>query len=283
MREYDASLPQRGDLEKLVRMFAEDRGIDLGPYRRTYLERRLASRMRSLGLITYRQYADRLTRDPDEFAQFMQVLTINVTEFFRDAEMWDVLRAEVIPAILASKHQRHGRIIRVWSAGCATGEEAYSLAMTILDVLGDAAANHTLSVHATDLDGGALEVAEAGVYKADRLARVPTAYLERYFEPPTDDSASRRVCADVRRLVRFQTFSLFDRPPMKLLDLIMCRNVFIYLNREEQKQVLDGFWGATMDGGYLVLGRSEKLSVGAVARFESVNSRERIFRKPVRT
>jgi len=281
--EPDRSAPQRGDLEKLIRMFADDRGVDLGHYRRSYLERRLGSRLRSLGLATYRQYAERLERDPDEYAQFMQVLTINFTDFFRDPDMWDVLRTEVIPAIIAEKNQRHGRVIRVWSAGCATGEEAYSLAMSFLDVLGEDAERYTLSVHGTDLDPDALEVAERGVYGEERIAHVAPRYLERFFEPPSGDGASRRVNADVRRLVRFRSFSLFDTPPMKLVDLVMCRNVFIYLNREEQTKVLDAFWGATMSGGYLVLGRSEKLSAGVVARFEPVNSKERIFQKPART
>lgn len=282
MTEFDPGSPQRGDLNKLIHKIADARGFDLGHYRRGYIERRLASRMRALGLITYHQYGDRLDSDPEEFAHFLQALTIGVTEFFRDPEMWDELRNVVIPSILAEKSRRNGNVLRVWSAGCATGEEAYSLAMAFLEAMGDDAGRLTLSIHGTDLDVDALEVAEDAFYAPERLVHVPADYLERYFEPAAAEGQGRRVKSGIRRLVRFQPFSLFDSSPMRLVDLIMCRNVFIYLDRTEQVRVLDEFWGATMKGGYLILGRSEKLSSGDSARYEPVNSRERIFRKPVR-
>ena len=282
MTESDPASPQRGDLNRLIRRVAEGHDFDLAHYRRSYIERRLSARMRALGLITYHQYGDRLEHEPEEFARFIQVLTIGVTEFFRDTEMWDALRDDIIPSILAEKARRHGTTIRVWSAGCATGEEAYSLAIAFLDVMGAGEPRFSLSVHGTDLDVDALAVAERGFYPTERLAHVPADYLERYFEPLAEDGSGRRVSQRVRRLVRFQSFSLFNSSPMRLVDLVMCRNVFIYLDRLEQARVLDEFWGATMRGGYLVLGRNEKLAGGDVARFESVNSKERIFRKPVR-
>jgi chemotaxis methyl-accepting protein methylase len=278
----DSESPARGSLDKLIRKIAEDRGFDLGHYRRSYLERRLAARMRVLGLATYRQYADRLDRDPNEYRAFMQTLTINVTDFFRDEEMWDELRASVIPHLVEEKKRRHGRTIRIWSAGCATGEEPYSLGMTMLESLGADAAQFSISISGTDLDAEALAVASRGCYSEEKLAHVRPAWRERYFEPAADGSGWC-VRQSVRRLVRFSSYSLFEKAPMKLVDIVMCRNVFIYLNRAEQSQVLDGFWGALAGGGYLVLGRSEKLSAGEVAKFESVNVKERIYRKPART
>ncbi len=270
----------RGNLDRLVRTIAEHHGLDLSSYRQAYIERRLAARLRVLGLSTYRQYAERLSSDAEEYARFIQTLTINVTEFFRDTGMWEALRSEVIPTLLAEKAAHHGHTIRIWSAGCATGEEPYSLAMTFLDLLGDDAEQFTLSITGSDIDPDSLAVADAGYYPPSSLAAMPPDYLERFFVSNAEDGPGMRIRPEVRRLIRFNSFSLFDSSPMKLVDLVMCRNVFIYFNRDEQSRVLDQFWKATARGGFLVLGRTEKLSVEAADRLEQVNGRERIYRKP---
>jgi chemotaxis methyl-accepting protein methylase len=274
--------PQRGNLDKLVRKVAEERGIDLAQYRRSYVERRIAARLRALGLVTYRQYADRLDRDPDEYGRFLQVLTINVTDFFRDPEMWDVLRESVVPQLAQAKKRRRGTTLRVWSAGCATGEEAYSLAMTLVDGLGDERDRFTISIQATDIDPETLEAARRGTYAAEKVEHIPLRLRERFTAPgPNNEPSDFQISPDIRRLVHFQAFSLFDSPPMKLVDLVMCRNVFIYFDRAQQARILDGFWSAMSPGAYLVLGRSEKLTVDAYARFETIDSRERIYQKMV--
>ena len=272
----------RGNLEKLMRKIAEHSGLDLTSYRRPYLERRLAARMRVLGLITYRQYAECLESDPDEHARFIQTLTINVTDFFRDEAMWTALRTKVIPTIIDEKLRHHGHTIRIWSAGCATGEEPYSLAMAFLECLGDDAGKFSLSITGTDIDPDALAVASAGLYAPNTLTAVPADYRERYFVSKPEDGPGMRVRPEVRRLVRFNAFSLFDSSPMKLVDLVMCRNVFIYFNRDEQAKALDKFWKSMSRGGFLVLGRTEKLSVVAAEQLEQIDSRERIYRKPRR-
>jgi len=267
-----------GDLDRLVRRLCEERGLDLGHYRPSYLERRIAVRLRALGLSTYREYVEALDRDRAEYPRLLHALTINVTEFFRDAEMWELLRSQVIPALLEGKRQRRGRAIRVWSAGCASGEEAYSLVMAFLEAMGEDRDRFSLSVHATDVDSEVLEAGKAGVYPTSKLEQIPADLRLRYTLPPTPDSPETfSIAPEVHRLVHFERFSLFDSPPMNLVDMIVCRNVLIYFTRAEQTHVISGLHGALAKDGYLVLGRSEKLPVESYSRFAVVDSKERIY------
>ncbi len=280
MIEAEPAHASRGSIDRLIAKINETRGIDLSQYRIAYVERRLAARMRTLDVRTYRQYADLLESDPDEFAKMLDTLTINVTDFFRDGVMWESLRNNVLPSLVEAKRAGRNRTIRLWSAGCATGEEAYSLAMMMLDHLGPEASRYLISVLATDLDPIALKKAEAGVYHVDRLKRISPSYQVRFTRSVSDTQFEIRP--EVKRMVRFRRMSLFDPTPVRVIDLILCRNVFIYFDREQQARVLDNFWDSLSRGGYLVLGRSEKLSPDMSARLESVDGKERIYRKPAR-
>lgn len=270
----------RGSIEKLIREINAERGVDLGQYRRAYLERRLAARMRVLELHTYRKYADLLRSDPDEFERLVDTLTINVTEFFRDRVVWDSLRANVFRQMIDSKLTGRSRTIRIWSAGCATGEEPYSLAMMLMDMLGEDAKKLLLTISATDLDPDALAAAERGVYESAKLKRIPPGYQVRFTR--AIDREHFEVAPVIRDSVRFSKFNLFDPAPMRVVDLIVCRNVFIYFNREQQARVLGNFYESLARGGYLVLGRSEKLSPEAADMLEPIDGKERIYRKPAR-
>jgi chemotaxis protein methyltransferase CheR len=267
-------------MDKLIAKIGEVRGIDLGNYRRAYVERRIAARLRTVGLHSYRQYADLLDADPAEYEELIATLTINVTEFFRDKPVWDELRRQVFTEMIARKKAGRSRTIRIWSAGCATGEEPYSIAMMLLDVLGDDASRFLFSVTASDLDPDALAFAERGVYDRARLRHISPGYQVRFTRPA--DTGRFEVVPEVRRYVRFQQLSLFEPASFRVMDLIMCRNVFIYFDRDQQARVLENFWQSLTRGGYLVLGRSEKLSPGLTDRFEHVIGRERIYRKPLR-
>lgn len=270
----------RGNIEKLIRKIDEARGIDLGLYRRAYLERRIAARLRTLDLHSYRQYADALDADPAEYERLLDALTINVTEFFRDKVVWDSIQRNLLKPMLHDKLVGRSRTIRAWSAGCATGEEPYSIAMALLDLLGNDPSRFLVSVLATDLDAEALARAERGVYENEKLRRIPPSYQVRFTK--MHDKQHFEVTPEVKRLVRFQRFSLFDEPPMRVVDLVMCRNVFIYFDRDQQAKVLKHFWHSLSRGGYLVLGRSEKLSPEAMQLFEPIDGKERIYRKPAR-
>lgn len=273
----EAGQVYRGNLDKLITKVAEERGFDLGQYRRQYLERRIAARLRNLDLHSYRQYSEYLDGHEGEYAKLLDALTINVTDFYRDSMVFDIFREQIVPDMLAEKSRSRHRMIRAWSAGCATGEETYSIAMSFLDGMQAQRDTFLLSVLGTDLDEHALEVARTATYSADKLSHIPQEHQVRYIETHGDTFEIR---PEVRRHVKFRPLNLFTDKPISVVDVIFCRNVFIYFSREQQEAVLDRFWSALARGGYLVLGRSEKLSKNAAKRLELVNGRERIYRKP---
>jgi chemotaxis methyl-accepting protein methylase len=273
----DSDAVYRGDLSRLEHTIREARGLDLHQYRRAYVERRLAARMRMLNLHTYRQYERFLDEHPEEYTKLLDTLTINVTDFFRDATVYDVLRKEVIPDLIKAKVATRQRSIRVWSAGCATGEEAYSLTMAFLSALGSRADEFLLTVFGTDIDPKALQVARAATYDVAQLPHIPTGEQLAFIEK---DAQNFRIRPEVTRHVKFRPLNLFEDEPINVVDVILCRNVFIYFTREQQTKVLERFWSALHRGGYLVLGRSEKMAPVIAGRFELVSGRERVYRKP---
>ncbi|GAB4281414.1 MAG: protein-glutamate O-methyltransferase [Coriobacteriia bacterium] len=266
-----------GNIDRLLRKIGEERGLDLGQYRRSYVERRIATRMRAVGCRTYMRYARYLDEHPEEWHKLLDTLTINVTEFFRDPEVYEEFARTVVPSLLAEKERRRQRMVRVWSAGCATGQEPYSIAMSVLWAMKGWREHFYLNVLATDLDPEALRKAKEAHYPREQLASIPPKYRTRFVEPTADGFRLTREVTDV---VRFRQLNLFEDDPIHVVDVIFCRNVFIYFTREQQMRVLEKFWSSLHRGGYLVLGRSEKLSGETAQRLELVNARLRIYRKP---
>jgi chemotaxis methyl-accepting protein methylase len=233
--------------------------------------------MRVLNLHTYRQYERYLDNHPEEYAKLLDTLTINVTDFFRDPTVYDILRRQVIPDLVRAKVAARQRSIRVWSAGCATGEEAYSLTMSFLAALGSRADEFLLAVFGTDIDEKALKVARAATYDIAKLPHIPVSEQIAFVEKT---GQTFRIKPEVTRHVKFRSLNLFEDEPINVVDVILCRNVFIYFTREQQAKTLERFWSALHRGGYLVLGRSEKMAPAIVGRFELVSGRERVYRKP---
>jgi chemotaxis protein methyltransferase CheR len=266
----------RGDIERLMAKVADQRGLDLTQYRTAYVERRIAARLRALNLHTYRQYSRLLDSSPEEFAKLLDALTINVTDFFRDPPVYALFRSKIVPEIIARKKRTRHRMIRVWSAGCATGEEPYSIAMSFLSELGPHADGFMLNVIATDLDPNALAYGVKAEYdvaklkhisKPDQLAFVDLQGEKFHIKP------------EVKRHVKFRSLNLFTDEPVHVVDVLFCRNVFIYFTREQQARVLDIFADSIARDGYMVLGRSEKLAASVAGSFELVSGRDRIYRK----
>jgi chemotaxis methyl-accepting protein methylase len=266
----------RGSIAPLVAQIEQERGVDLSQYRTSYAERRLGTRLRALGLTTYREYSDYLTSHETEYARLLDALTVNVTDFFRDPPVWDIIREDVIPRILAAKAASGHHAVRAWSAGCATGEEPYSIAMAFLASKGPKPEKLLLSVAATDLDPLALRTAQIAQYDIAKIDHIPSADRSRFV---TVEDKHFRVSPEVTERVRFKTLDLFTDDPPLSIDLILCRNVFIYFTREQQDRVVGVFHRALAKGGYLVLGRTEKMSAEAQKSFEPVSGRERIYRK----
>ncbi|HEX9093400.1 MAG TPA: protein-glutamate O-methyltransferase CheR [Coriobacteriia bacterium] len=270
----------RGDMGKLLAKVVAEQGLDLTQYRLPYVERRVAARLRVLGLHTYRQYARHLDLHPEEYAKLLDTLTINVTDFFRDPTVYKLFRSRIVPAIIKEKTRTRHRMVRVWSAGCATGEEPYSLAMSFLSEFGEKRSAFMLTVIATDLDPEALRVAQAAEYDVAKLTHIPRADQQRFVTVRGDRF---RINPEVTRLVKFRPLNLFIDEPIHMVDVIFCRNVFIYFTREQQAKVLETFARSLARGGYLVLGRSEKMAAAVSDEFELVDGRERIYRKRAAT
>lgn len=269
----------RGNLHRLLIKVREERGLDLAQYRESYVARRVAVRLNALGLHTYQQYASHLDQNPEEYARLLDTLTINVTQFFRDPTVYALFRDHVIPELLATKKARKQRLVRLWSAGCATGEEPYSLAMSMLDgILRTHSHDAMLSVVGTDIDRKALAVAKAGEYPLRVLNQISNADRHRYVDVAGDVF---RMKPEIMKVTRFQYLNLFEDAPINGVDVIFCRNVFIYFNHHDQSRLIEAFWEALTRGGYLVLGRSERLSPRLAQRFELISGRERVYRKPI--
>jgi two-component system CheB/CheR fusion protein len=263
--------------DALLDFLRRSRGFDFTGYKRTSLERRLRRRMDSIGCKSYGDYLDYLEVHPDEYGQLFDMLLINVTEFFRDPPAWEHLREEIVPALLASKPPEDE--VRVWSAGCASGQEAYSAAMLLVERLGADTYLDRVKIYATDVDEEALTAARLASYSAKEIASVPEALRERYFEPADRRFAFRK---DLRRNVIFGRNNLVTDAPISRLDLLICRNTLMYFNAETQSRVLRHFHFALRDHGALMLGKSEMMTSHR-DYFQPTDLKKRVFVRVPRT
>ena len=268
-----AEAPANGTLEVLLDYLRRSRGFDFTGYKRTSLSRRVQKRMQDVGADTYLSYLDLLEVDPDEFTQLFNTILLNVTSFFRDPPTWDYLRGEVMPQLAAGKDADEP--IRVWSAGCASGEEAYTLAMVAAEAIGAEVVRERVKIYATDVDEEALAQARQARYDARRVEGVPPELLERYFERSGDEYVFSK---DLRRSVIFGRHDLIQDAPISRIDLLVCRNTLMYLNSETQARVLARFSFALREGGYLLLGKAEMLLAHSNV-FTSMDLKRRVFRK----
>lgn len=272
----DKSTNLSPDFEALLAYLKQSRGFDITGYKRSSPMRRITKRMRAVGIESFREYQEHLELHPDEFPQLFDNILINVTGFFRDPEAWDFLRQEAVPRLLATKPAREP--IRVWSAACSTGEEAYTLAMILAEAVGTDAFRERVKIYATDIDEGALAQARTGVYSSKQVSDVPPELLGKYFDATGSRYAFRE---DLRRAVIFERNDLTQDPPVSRVDLLTCRNILMYFNAETQARVTAGLRIALNDGGTLMLGRSETLFTQANSFFP-VNLKHRIFKRAAR-
>jgi chemotaxis methyl-accepting protein methylase len=249
-----------------------ERGFRGNLYRQRCLRRRVAVRMRACGIEAIEDYTTFLDSDPAEYDRLLRVLTINVSRFFRNPGTWEVIREEVLPDLLA----REGPLV-MWSAGSAAGEETYSLAILVSESLACRGANgwNAIRIIGTDIDGACLEAARAAEYPEIALSETPEELRRRWFGrgPPC------KLRDPLPSLVEFWKLDILARRPEFDADLILCRNLLIYLDRGAQERVFHTFADVLRPGGYLVLGRVEMLARDVRAEFEVVNARERVYRK----
>ncbi len=268
-----AELDLEHEFDELLAMTKETRGFDFTGYKRSTLQRRVKRRMALLDLATFGEYRDYLELQPEEFAHLFDSLLINVTSFFRDPLAWQALRERVLPELLSAKGTKTP--VRVWSAGCATGEEAYTLAIILAEAMGPDQFRDRVKIYATDLDEAALQQARTGAYESSALADVPEKLRDTYFDPAGAKHAFRR---DLRRQVIFGRNDLTNDAPISRVDLLVARNTLMYFNAETQASVIRRFHFALSYPGYLFLGKAEIL-LNHTDHFQPVDLRKRLFRK----
>lgn len=261
------------ELESLKRRIEDLAGFCCDGYKERCLRRRIAVRMRARQVHAYADYASLLESDPVECRRLVDAVTINVSKFFRNSEVWSLIEREVLPELMRLDEPR----INVWSAGCAAGEEIYTLAILLLEF----AEREQIEVQrfhllGTDIDEKALADARRGSYGTFSLSETPAAVRQRWFEGPEHT----RVRREVRELVRFEPLDLIAGSYPGDQHLIFCRNVVIYFERHVQESVFRRFQAALQPGGFLLLGKVEALFGEQLRSFTMVSGRDRLFRKP---
>ena len=258
-------VPERPDENKELEVLLEDvrarSGLDFSTYKAPTIMRRLHRRIVATDADNLDGYLRYLDSHPDEYQQLISAFLINVTEFFRDPDLFVYLREHVLPDIISTARSRQNEI-RMWSAGCATGEEAYSLAILLCEALGNELEQFHVRIFATDVDTEAIAFARRGIYPPSALAGLPEELINRYFSA-TDDSY--QIKKRVRGLTVFGHHDLGQRAPFPNVDLILCRNVMIYFTPELQRRTLQIFAYSLRNKGYLVLGKAE--SANALSEF----------------
>jgi len=244
--------------------------IQCSNYKEDYIKRRLLSRLRSTSTTTYEEYLRYLREHPSELENLKNALTINVTEFFRDADVYDLIRKEIFPALFRGR-----KTIRIWCAGCSTGEEPYSLAMILSELM---AADKTVSgqIVATDIDEVVLKKAKEGIYSEKSMGKLSDAQIRRHFTKLPD--GNYQVKPHLQSLIRFRPHDLMSGQPVsRFLDMISCRNVTIYFTEKQKDALARMFHSALVPDGYYVMGKTEYLGREVEGLFAPVHSIQKIY------
>lgn len=255
------------EFQRLRALIYDESGISLGDQKRILLASRLSKRLRDLGLRTFSEYYTKVTKDPtrEEFTCMLDLISTNKTDFFREPKHFDFLRNEILPEVAKEKR------IRIWSSACSTGEEPYTIAITLFEGV-QQPTQWEFKILASDLSTRVLAKAASGVYEKDRFRDVPPDVLKRHFLRGRSGSEGLfKVKPHLASMIRFQRLNLMDDHfPIKMpLDLIFCRNVMIYFDRPTQETLVNKFYQYLKPGGYLFIGHSESLQ-WATHPFKSV-------------
>ncbi len=267
-------------LLKILEKVKEERNLDFSQYREKVLARRVMTRVRITKRDNFEQYYAYLRIHSRELDYLMDALTINVTEFFRDSYVFDVIEEKVIPDLFAKKRRLNSNIVRIWSCACSSGEEPYSILMLITEYLKSKLADYKLSIYATDIDGQALAKAREGVYEETQFKRLSVArraLIEKYFY----DVGNKRywIREEWPAYMNFQYHDVIADIPLDHMDIILCRNLFIYLGRSLQEQIIKRFWGSLNSGGFYVMGGVESLWGEWKEKFIEYDRKARIYVK----
>lgn len=260
------------EIQGLLNKIYRERGFDFREYRESTLTRRLGRRLRARGAETYTDYAGILDKDPGEYDKLINDLLINVTSFFRDQAAFTVLEGLVIPALARSR----AKSIRIWSAGCASGEEPYSIAMLLMEILGSEITSRDITILSTDIDMQALKRARQGIFTPQEVEGISPALLDKYF---VNENNGFHVKPALGRFVTFEVHNLVSDLPYHDLDLVVCRNVLIYFAPLLQMRVLKGFHEGLKKGGFLLLGKAEVPAGETRGQFRCLDKKAKLYRK----
>ena len=267
----EAELLEDPSFERLLHFLRDSRSFDFTGYKRPSLMRQVRHRMREIGIDSYEDYQDVLQLEPREFTALFNTILINVTSFFRDPDAWEQLHTEILPQVLEGSD---GAALRVWSAGCSAGQEAYSIAMLLHEEMGSSF-RERVKIYATDVDEDALNYARQASYTGRETRGLPEPYRERYF----DLINGRYVFTpDLRRSVIFGRNDLTSDAPISRIDILLCRNMLMYLNAETQTRVVSRLGFALRQDGVLLIGRAEML-LDHASVFDAIDLKRRFFRR----
>ncbi len=271
------------EFEAVLKYLHDTRGFDFSKSRYSSLERKITARTDLLEISTARDYIQYLESHPEEWPTLIDLLTINVSRFFRNTLTFEMLAKQIFPGILALKRQESCPSLRIWSVGCAFGEEPYSIAILIHDLLKKEPFDIDLNIFATDINQTALKKARDAVFKTEQLPNVPLKYLQTLFKPKQEQYKLKKK---IKEMVNFSFYDILDAgtyvPPESVygdFDMVLCRNLLIYFLQENQKTIFKKLFRALAPKGYLVLGEAERLPVEYQNDFISKNAFCHIYQK----
>jgi chemotaxis methyl-accepting protein methylase len=261
------------DLKKALKFISERRGIDLCSYRQNFVFRHLRSRLQDINAVNGDDYVNYIKANPAEIDIFIDALSISVTHFFRDADVFESFRKNVIPVVMKRKESAEQKMIRMWSAGCATGQEPYSIAILMKEALAGRD-DYLIKIWATDVDMDAIEKAKKAEYEERDFREMEKKYRDKYFERKGD----KYILSDeIKRLVRFERVDLISDPGLKFMDVIFCRNVMIYFNRLQQEELFKKFYESLNIKGYVVVAKVE--TIWDKDQFFPIDPPQKIYQK----
>jgi len=275
--ESDFDDKDRSNIEKIIILLREQSGHDFSLYKKNTLLRRIERRKSVHQIDTIQNYVRFLQENPKEGEILFKELLIGVTSFFRDGDVWEKLRTDILPALIDKLP--NGHVLRAWVTACSSGEEAYSLAIIVKEVLESIkpAKSLSLQIFATDLDDDAIEVARRGFFSSNIIADISTERLNKFF---TIDGDGFRVNTAIREMIIFAPQNVIKDPPFTKLDILTCRNMLIYMEPELQKKLLSLFNYSLNPGGIMILGTAETIG-GDTAGFDEIDTRLKIYRRDI--
>ena len=269
---FEISEPEFSQIRKIL---LSSRGFNLDAYKDRCVRRRIAIRIRANHCQSAQDYCDILVSEKKEIDHLLKVLTIHVSQFFRNLSTFEKLRTDIIPHLFATARQSGKKSLRFWSLGCSSGEEPYSLALILAEHFARETEEIPVKIDATDVDAAILQAAEKALYNHDRLLETPINYISKYF---IEEGLQYRLSPAITGMVSFRNGEMFNHRIYNDCDLVLCRNVLIYLAREQQEKVLANIATALGRDGFLVLGKSETIMGESRTRFQTVCPVERIYR-----